>query len=187
MRSRALVAAFAVMAVAVLAGGYALVRAAASALRGPEPGKPVEVAVRVAARGSSLHVVETLSGTGLRGLTPDLNPKDIGYVKDATTRTTGRDLDYRGQSYVVAPDGRSATLTYDVDGTVAYVAPVSTAVQVVKLTVEVDGRLASCLLQYGTNNGTPRLRPCHPSSTSPLVLTPGDNSLERVRIEVVAA
>ena len=149
------------------------------------PSNTVDVAAVLTLRGDTVHVREELRGKGIRrvDVQPDLADTDVGYSLNTRERPTGRALAYSHLTSSVASDGHSATVEYDVEGTIVYVMPLSRGVSAGSVDVRVDGgRITSCLTQYGTANGTPRMRPCAPGSGSSFMLRRAGNGLERVRL-----
>jgi hypothetical protein len=174
----------AVLAVAVV---LAVGRAALHAVTGGAQVAHVRVDVDITAARGGNHVREVLTG---RALTPAVLPQDLVRVDDGLVRgqsesTTGQQLVPTGLETQLAADARSAVVEYDVPGDVLYPLPLGPRVAADVLRVTVHGAaVASCLVQYGSQNGRPQLRACRPSPDPVLTLDAGENGLERVRLRL---
>lgn len=178
-----------VLATLVLAAGAVLGAVRLGAAIGGSDGAPVDVASTITPLPGGWRIETTVTGSGLSvaQLDPALAEQDTGYVRDAAERTSGRALAYRDVDAELSSDRSSGTIRYTVEGDVVYVLPLSRDLVARSLEVAVDGgRITSCLTQYGTSNGTPRLRPCNADGRLPLRLDRRDNGLAVVRLELRA-
>lgn len=192
-RGRALAVVFVGALVLVGIAGFGMLQATSRLLRPGTPSVPVDVVVTLTVRPDRLQVRVTATGDGLRdaNIAPSLTPVDDGRIvasAEPAESPTGQRLTYSRVESNLAADGRSVTISYEVQGRTAYPLPLGPSLAAQSLSVSVDGgRVTSCSTDAGTDVGTPKLSPCRRSSNDPLLLRPDGNGLSRVRITVAPA